>query len=248
MPTNNNQIADAINKSQLPRKIKSVLSALLSFRNHQTERCNPGHNAVAARMGGHQNTVRRCVRDAELVGVLTIIRSTGGYSKATQATNHYAFNLEAIKSYERGTKMVGVPNCDPYQIEPTPLPKKCDTPTKMSSKPSIEHSLEPKDREPLPPVPESLNSGRFPAQWAAFVQHRREIKKPMTPRAASIILRKCEEWGVVDSCKAVDNAIAAGWRDLFKPKPEYQNGRPPPQIGPVVIPGGYVPMKQRAEF
>lgn len=78
---------------------------------------------------------------------------------------------------------------------------------------------EDKDNPPTPLFPyPSVISGQL---WEDFVEHRRvTIKKPLTAKAASIIIRKLEKWKREghDPTAIVEDAIANGWRGVFEPK------------------------------
>lgn len=79
---------------------------------------------------------------------------------------------------------------------------------------------EDKDNPPTPilfPYP-AVISGQL---WEDFVEHRRvTIRKPLTVKAASIIIRKLEKWKREghDPTAIVEDAIANGWRGVFEPK------------------------------
>jgi hypothetical protein len=70
---------------------------------------------------------------------------------------------------------------------------------------------------PLVPYPSVISK----ELWEAFVEHRRvTIKKPLTVQAAQITIRKLERWKAegYDPVSIVEDAIANGWRGVFKPK------------------------------
>ena len=46
-----------------------------------------------------------------------------------------------------------------------------------------------------------------------FIEHRRALKKPMTPYAASLMAKKLR--GFVDPVEAVNRAILKGWLDVY---------------------------------
>jgi hypothetical protein len=67
-------------------------------------------------------------------------------------------------------------------------------------------------------IPDTLDVPEFRKMWGEWEEHRKEIKKPMTPRSKKMCLSKCEEWGVEGSIIAIRESIAGGWWGLFAPK------------------------------
>ena len=62
----------------------------------------------------------------------------------------------------------------------------------------------------------------FLKAWSEFVEHRREIKHPMSERAANLILAKLKKYSVEVGVEAINRSISSGWRDVF---PEKANQR-----------------------
>jgi hypothetical protein len=71
--------------------------------------------------------------------------------------------------------------------------------------------------EALPDVPLSLATPEFLAAWEDWVEHRREIKHKLTPRAARQQLHDCEEWGATRAVAAIRNSIGGGYQKLCEP-------------------------------
>jgi hypothetical protein len=55
----------------------------------------------------------------------------------------------------------------------------------------------------------------FLKAWSEFVEHRREIKHPMSERAANLILAKLKKFSVEVGVEAINRSISSGWRDVF---------------------------------
>ena len=62
----------------------------------------------------------------------------------------------------------------------------------------------------------------FLKAWNEFVEHRREIKHPLTERAADLILRKLKKFSVEVGVEAINRSISSGWRDVFPEKVQAQ--------------------------
>ena len=58
----------------------------------------------------------------------------------------------------------------------------------------------------------------FLKAWSEFAEHRREIKHPMSERAANLILGKLKKFSVEVGVEAINRSISSGWRDVFPEK------------------------------
>jgi hypothetical protein len=67
-------------------------------------------------------------------------------------------------------------------------------------------------------IPVILNTSKFQEDWQSFVHHRSEIGKPLTSRAAKVILEKLLGMGHDQAILAIGNSIASGWRDVYPPR------------------------------
>ena len=65
-------------------------------------------------------------------------------------------------------------------------------------------------------IPDSLKNEPFEIAWSEWVQHRVEMKKPMTKMQATKQLKKLEVWGIDPSIAAIDHSIANGWLGIFE--------------------------------
>lgn len=67
------------------------------------------------------------------------------------------------------------------------------------------------------PFPLLLNTPEFAAAWDSWLQHRREIKKPVTPMSVKATLSECERMGVERAITAIQFTIFKGWQGLKEP-------------------------------
>ena len=78
-------------------------------------------------------------------------------------------------------------------------------------------------RQPRPdpvaeiPLPAALDNVTFGDAWNLWQQHRKEIKKPLTPTQAQATIRKLEGWGVNQAVAAIQLSVENGWMGLFEP-------------------------------
>ena len=68
----------------------------------------------------------------------------------------------------------------------------------------------------------------FLKAWNEFVEHRREIKHPMSERAANLILAKLKKYSVEVGVEAINRSISSGWRDVFPEKASIQSRKSKP--------------------
>jgi hypothetical protein len=68
----------------------------------------------------------------------------------------------------------------------------------------------------------------FLKAWNEFVEHRREIKHPMSERAANLILAKLKKFSVEVGVEAINRSISSGWRDVFPEKANIQTRKSKP--------------------
>ena len=61
-----------------------------------------------------------------------------------------------------------------------------------------------------------MNVPAFSEAWEKWQQHRREIRKPITPTAAVSLLKKLAGWGVDRAVAAIEHSIASGWQGIFE--------------------------------
>ena len=68
----------------------------------------------------------------------------------------------------------------------------------------------------------------FLKAWNEFAEHRREIKHPMSERAANLILAKLKKYSVEVGVEAINRSISSGWRDVFPEKASIQSRKSKP--------------------
>jgi len=75
-----------------------------------------------------------------------------------------------------------------------------------------------KPAQEMPAIPEALNTPAFRSAWTDFIDHRKSNRKPLSPKAAELNLKKCLELGPDTACSAIEQSIANGWIGIFEPK------------------------------
>jgi hypothetical protein len=78
----------------------------------------------------------------------------------------------------------------------------------MAGKPAPEQEI----------VPDELGTPEFQRAWEEWKQHRKEIKRGLTPTTRRRQLKQLAEWGLDAAIKAIDTSITKGWHGLFEPE------------------------------
>jgi hypothetical protein len=79
-----------------------------------------------------------------------------------------------------------------------------------------EKSTEEKKKTPLPPFvfPSELDTEEFRTAWANWKQHRKDIRKPLTPASIAAQMKQFSGWGVARSVAAIEHTICKGWQGI----------------------------------
>jgi len=67
-------------------------------------------------------------------------------------------------------------------------------------------------------LPDALNAPIFLAAWADWVEHRKQIKKKLTPLAVKKQLTTLAALGPASAAHWIANSIAQGWQGIYPPK------------------------------
>jgi hypothetical protein len=73
-------------------------------------------------------------------------------------------------------------------------------------------------------------SPAFMKAWDDWQQHRREIKKPLTPTATQEQMRQFKAWGEVRSITAIRHTIKNGWQGIREPDQAAQANQNKPML------------------
>lgn len=82
-----------------------------------------------------------------------------------------------------------------------------------------------KKEDPLA-LPVGLVSESMSSAWAEWLEHKRQIRKKVTPLAARKCFKKFLDWGEQRSISAIEHCIASGYSGIFEPS---SNGHAAPR-------------------
>ncbi len=96
-----------------------------------------------------------------------------------------------------------------------PLPK-MDTTKETITKETFTKETKAKKPPPQTEIPESLNTSQFIEAWHLWLQHRKEIRKPVTPTSTREQLKKLADIGVDRATAAIMHSIQKGYQGIFE--------------------------------
>ncbi len=67
-------------------------------------------------------------------------------------------------------------------------------------------------------IPETLRGGEFEIVLGQFIEHRKEIRKPLTVLGANKLLTRMRAWGRDAAIESMNVSIENGWQGVFEPK------------------------------
>ena len=74
-------------------------------------------------------------------------------------------------------------------------------------------------------IPNSLSTPKFTEAWENWVQHRKEIKKPLTVKSVEMQMKEFVTWGPTGAVEAIEYTIKKGWQGIRRPESE-TNSKP----------------------
>ena len=67
---------------------------------------------------------------------------------------------------------------------------------------------------------EFFKNAELNSAFLDFIEHRKQLKKPMTELATTKAVNKLNKFGTEDAIKMIENSIEGGWSGLFELKQE----------------------------
>jgi hypothetical protein len=146
-----------------------------------------------------------------------------------ESTNKYSIvtilNWDTYQYLENtNNRQSNSPATGKQQASNRPLNKKEGKEGKEIKKPPIS----PKGDAPSSPLPEFV-----PVElWVAFVEYRKKIRKPLTPKAQELNLKKLSKMKDQghDPARILETTIENGWLSFYPPKDNYPKSQPMPKF------------------
>lgn len=215
-------------KQQLPMGPKAVLVALANHADGDGV-CYPGQVRLAEMVGCNDRSVRKFVKHLEAEGLIerTQRRRADG-SRTSDAYRLIGYQPENRAGSERE------PTGNPCRTNRQTVP---GLPAQISGhEPSVEPSEEPSVETPARErakrdqafTPESVDIPEHVDrnEWTAYCQHRREIRKRLTPTATTRLVALLERHPR-DANTMLRRSIENGWTGVFELKNRAASNREP---------------------
>ena len=193
----------------LPPTAKAVLISLADNANDHGS-CWPSIPTIAERTCLSERAVHAAIKTLEACGVVSANRSNGRHtSYLVTPQNHRSSCATASPAPPQLTTK-------PPQIasKPPQLPQSPPQQLRSNRKePKATKSKELRPQAALPDPPQWIHADA----WAGFVANRRQIKFPMTERAAELVIRELDKFRATgaDPNAILDQSTRNGWRDVF---------------------------------
>lgn len=147
---------------------------------------------------------------------LTNLESKGLVSKQSKhgQTSVYVFKLPVPQTEQVKT-----------ELEPEPVPK---TEREVTRKRNTHQCRKRNTKDTLikdTPIKDVLpfDSESFRTIWNDWKQHRKELKKPLTPTSIKRQFKELEKLGETESIRWIEYAIKKGWQGLYQPNDTTKN-------------------------
>ena len=237
-----NELFDAILlKLNSYRHTKVALAIVRKTYGYRKKEDDITISQLAELTGIHRNHVGAALKALEQMRVINPVRA-GSHGLMVGINKHFDQWLEepikergkATKSVAKSTKLVAVSTKsvahESNQISCKTQPNQLQDATKSveNSNQNVAHNRQPQQTTP---TDNPNRKGRKPAaqdlplapdwmpakEWADFVEHRKQVKHPLTPLAAERLISKIAKLREAGYCptKLIDAAIRNGWRDVF---------------------------------
>jgi len=165
------------------------------------ENCYASIRTIAKTCRVNEKTARASVHRLEKIGWVSMQKRTGQTSVLIPQTPTNPIPLPIEYPSQSDTVL-------PSQMD-TPAPSQSDT---VKGNPIREPKREPKARV-MPVLP--FTSQSFTETWDMWLQHRKELKKPVTPQSAKMAFTDLAKMSEQDAIAAIRYSIKKGWRGIF---------------------------------
>lgn len=173
--------------------------------------CWPGRRRIAEDCGLCEKTVSTCLANLRELGKITVERRIS--ESGSDTSNLYRLNYgndvrPPVTDTRGGGKRYqgeGVTDTHEGNLYEGNLEKESPLPPKRGKAPAA-----------LPPIPEDLLPIRTALE--SFIEHRKEIKHPMTARALELVFAKARKWGFARTLQSIEDSIQGGYQGLFEPR------------------------------
>lgn len=210
----------AIRKSDMSSNCKLVLLMLSLYMNHVTTSAWPSNTTLASDTGLSKRAVQRALQEARDKGFL--VKEERFTEKKGQTSNLYTATTP-VTLIDTETHSLALNDTTPHDCESPPLCQSV-TPPVTQSHPNktvnkLLNELEEKPQKSLPnrTFEVDLQPLGVNGVWNDYIQHRNQIRKPLTDNAAKLVVRKLQKFAEegMDPTEVLEQSIENGWSGVF---------------------------------
>jgi len=201
----------------LQSDLKFVLLALADIANDQGGNLFPSIRHIAGKVSKSERQTQRSMKELIDMGMVKVIGNEHGGKQGT--TRHYSICLEALARHNTNGGDIMTP------VSPMTLTHDVGVTQTVNNHEYISLKNKQKEKQTEQALPEFLPK----KSWQEFIEHRRQMKKPMTSLAIEKLLKRLGEYHQqgYDVVAMIDTAIERQWLTLYPPHtpPENTHGR-----------------------
>lgn len=187
----------------------------------------PSYKAMIKTCGGGKTTIRRCLEELVLRGLIVKAGKPFGGS--------CRYHVLSSIVPPQGLLNANSSTTEPIEVPPIVPPQDCNSPSHGTSivppqgqegnPKKVIQGRKTKESDFSETLP--FQSEEFRAAWNDWTQHRREKKKPLTETSMSHQFKALNEWGETRSIAAINHSVKNGYTGIFEPSPgRATNGKP----------------------
>lgn len=198
-----NAVLSAVFEGSITKNGARLVLLALADRADDFGKCYPGIDDLMHRTGLKKTAVWNATNEAIAAGELTVEKYKG--PKHTHLYTIHIPNRLQSEPFGIRTSTVRNPNTDRSECEHEPKenPKRTQSNGKRFDPLTVD----------LP-----FSSKAFSEAWETWVQHRNEIRHPLTPTATRQQLASLEGLGESRSISAIKHSVCGGYKGIFEPK------------------------------
>lgn len=144
-----------------------------------------------------------------------------------EGTDDFPSQIQTESTMESRLQTRRNPDCKPAPFNPVPVPDPKEGAVASAESEKRKRTTKNPGREAIT-IPDELDNTEARQALEDWQQHRKELRKNLTPSAEQSLLRKWSKIGPARFIAAVEHSIGNGWLGIFEPKTncELREGQP----------------------
>ncbi len=215
--------AVATKDTRLSPRDLHVLAIIGTYTNERGV-CWPSQSSIGELAGVSRRMVQKCVATLTKSGYLKLTRridAAGGDASCLIEVLHPRPDPKYLRQTTKQLHAFAHPTT-PATSEVAPPATSEVAPPATSEVALTTPSNDPKERYSPPTPPRKMTPPpELDAEtWEQWEQHRKALRKPLTPQARALQWKKLAEWGWEHQRAIIERSIERGWQGIFPPDHE----------------------------